>query len=105
MLMDAENLQVSLPLIGGIAALAAGFMLWTVTRFLGLRRYKAKTGEEEMRGSEATVLENFKGNGHVRMRGERWNARSDRPLRKGQSVRVVAIDGLTVVVEPLDKDD
>ncbi|WP_163558706.1 nodulation protein NfeD [Halomonas sp. NO4] len=101
-LMDADNLSISLPLIGGVALLAAVLMLWVMTRFLGLRRRPAKTGQEELQGSEATVLEDFETEGHVRLRGERWNARSSRPLRKGESVRVVGIDGLTVDVEPLE---
>lgn len=104
-LMDADNLSISLPMIGGIALLAAVLMLWVMTRFLGLRRRPARTGQEELRGSEATVLEDFDTEGHVRLHGERWNARSARPLYKGQVVRVVGIDGLTVDVEPLDESD
>ncbi|WP_290797157.1 NfeD family protein, partial [Halomonas sp.] len=63
-----------------------------------------KGGEEELIGSEARVLEDFEGKGHVRLMGERWNARSDRPLIQGQRVRVARIDGLTVEVEPLEGD-
>ncbi|PMR72328.1 NfeD family protein [Halomonas heilongjiangensis] len=102
-LMDADNLTISLPMIGGIALLAAVFMLWTLTRFMGLRRRPAKTGQEELLGSEAKVLEDFDGSGHVRLMGERWNARSTAPLRKGQKVRVVRVEGLTIEVEPLEE--
>ncbi len=101
--MDAENLRISLPMIGGIALLSAGLMLWVVTRFIGLRRQPAKTGQDDMVGSEATAAEAFEEQGHVRLLGERWNARSSEPLRKGQVVRVMAVEGLTLVVEPLDK--
>ncbi|WP_299234981.1 nodulation protein NfeD [uncultured Halomonas sp.] len=100
-LMDADTLNISLPMIGGIALLAAGLMLWVVTRFLGLRRRPPRTGHEELVGSEALVLENFTGQGHVRLMGERWRARSPTPLARGQSVRVTAVDGLTLEVEPL----
>ncbi|MFB9145412.1 nodulation protein NfeD [Halomonas alkalicola] len=102
-LMDADNLSISLPMIGGIALLAAVLMLWVMTRFVSLRRRPAKGGQEELVGSEARVLEDFEGSGHVRLMGERWNARSDQPLVKGQRVRVAGIDGLTVEVEPLDE--
>ncbi|RTR07104.1 NfeD family protein [Halomonas nitroreducens] len=102
MLMDADTLNISLPLIGGIALVAAGLMLWVMTRFIGLRRRPARTGQEELLGNEAQVLEDFQGEGHVRLHGERWNARSRRPLSRGQVVRVVDIDGLTVEVEPED---
>ncbi|WP_243737284.1 NfeD family protein [Halomonas ventosae] len=102
MLMDADNLNISLPMIGGIALLAAGLMLWVMTRFIGLRRRTPRTGQEELVGSEASALEDFAGQGHVRLMGERWNARSTRPLSRGQAVRVTAVDGLTLEVEPLD---
>ncbi|MDR5858871.1 nodulation protein NfeD [Halomonas eurihalina] len=102
MLMDADTLNISLPLIGGVALVAAGLMLWVVTRFMGLRRRPARTGQEELLGSEARVLEGFQGEGHVRLHGERWNARSEVFLQPGQVVRVVDMDGLTVVVEPAD---
>ncbi|SEM06059.1 NfeD family protein [Halomonas caseinilytica] len=102
MLMDADTLNISLPLIGGVALVAAGLMLWVVTRFMGLRRRPARTGPEELLGSEARVLEGFRGEGHVRLHGERWNARSEVFLESGQVVRVVDMDGLTVVVEPTD---
>ncbi len=102
MLMDADNLNISLPMIGGIALLAAGLMLWVMTRFIGLRRRVPRTGQEELIGSEATALEDFAGQGHVRLMGERWNAHSTQPLAKGQALRVTAVDGLTLEVEPLD---
>ncbi|MFG6157417.1 nodulation protein NfeD [Halomonas sp. 1390] len=100
-LMDADTLNISLPMIGGIALLAAGLMLWVMTRFIGLRRRPPRTGQEELVGSEALVLEDFSGQGHVRLMGERWRARSPAPLARGQSVRVTAVDGLTLEVEPL----
>ncbi|HSH56926.1 MAG TPA: NfeD family protein, partial [Halomonas sp.] len=100
-LMDADTLNISLPMIGGIALLAAGLMLWVMTRFIGLRRRPPRTGQEELVGSEALVLEDFTDQGHVRLMGERWRARSLTPLARGQSVRVTAVDGLTLEVEPL----
>jgi membrane-bound serine protease (ClpP class) len=102
MLMDADNLRISLPLIGGIALVAAVFMLWTLTRFMGLRRRPARTGHEQLLGSQGRALERFEGRGHVRVMGERWNARSTSPLHKDQVVRVVEVDGLTLIVEPVD---
>ncbi|WP_445158267.1 NfeD family protein [Halomonas sp. E14] len=100
MLMDADNLTVSLPMIGGIALLSAGLMLWVITRLVRLRRRPARSGMEHLIGSQAVVLEDFPLRGHVRLGGERWNARSPVALRRGQTVRVAAVEGLTLVVEP-----
>ena len=39
--------------------------------------------------------------GRVSVRGELWRARCDVPARAGESVRIVGLDGLTLVVEPV----
>ncbi len=109
MLMDDRNLAVSLPLIGGVALIASGFMLWVMLRFLRLRRRPPRAGQRELVGAEATALDNFATRdprehtpvcGHVRLRGERWRARSQQPVHAGQQLRVTAVDGLTVEVVP-----
>ena len=101
-LMDADNLQVSLPLIGGVALIAAVFMLWTMTRFMGLRKTRVRTGQEELIGARAVALEDFEGAGRVRLHGESWKAHSPTPVSKGQTLTVTALDGLTVEVAPRD---
>jgi membrane-bound serine protease (ClpP class) len=50
--------------------------------------------------SVATVISWEEDAGRVRMRGTSWAARSDTALSRGQKVRVTAVDGLTVDVEP-----
>lgn len=104
-LMDAEHLSISLPMIGSVAGLAAILMLWVMTRFVGLRRAPVRTGQEELMQARATALEDFEGEGHVRLHGERWRAVSSGPVRRGQVLRVVRVDGLTVEVAPLDTAD
>lgn len=101
-LMDDRQMSVSLPLIGGVALVASGVMLWVAMRFLKLRRRRVRIGEEEMIGAQAIALNDFTGNGHVRFHGERWNARTSVPVKQGQRLTVVAIDGLTVEVQPAD---
>ncbi|MGM0824965.1 MAG: NfeD family protein [Pseudomonadota bacterium] len=98
MLMDAEYMAISLPLIGGVALISGGLMLWTLTRFATLRRRPAHTGIEEMIGASAVALEDFETNGHVRLHSERWNAVSDAPVKKGDELKVVRLEGLTVYV-------
>ncbi|WP_136069307.1 NfeD family protein [Modicisalibacter radicis] len=107
MLMDDRNLAVSLPLIGGVALVASGFMLWVMLRFMHLRRRTPRAGQRELIGAEATALDDFvpgefgeSAQGHVRLRGERWRARSEQPARAGQRLRVTALDGLTAEVAP-----
>lgn len=68
------------------------------------------SGAEEMVGSEGEAVNEFvaKGlqsdsffQGNVLIHGEHWQARSDVPLHKNQSVRVVEIHNLTLKVEPV----
>ncbi|MBR2515677.1 MAG: nodulation protein NfeD [Halomonas sp.] len=100
MLMDAEYLAISLPLIGGVALLSASLMLWTLTRFATLRRRPVHSGAEQLIGAHAVALDDFHTQGHVRLHGERWNAACDVPVKQGDPLKVVRLDGLTVHVTP-----
>ncbi len=84
-----------------MALIASALMLWVLLRFAGLRRRRARTGQEELIGHEAVALEDFSGSGHVRLMGERWNARASEPVSRGQTLRVTAVDGLILEVAPL----
>ncbi|MDF0751360.1 nodulation protein NfeD [Marinobacter sp. 71-i] len=103
-LMDGSHQEVSLPTIGGTALVVAGFTLWTVIRFIGLRRKHPVSGSEQILHETVTALDEFEEQdgdfrGHVQMSGERWNAISPRPVQTGDRLRVTAIEGLTVYVE------
>ncbi len=103
-LMDASNQAVSLPVIGGVGAIAAGFLLWAVTRLVSLRRKTPVYGVEHLGDEAAVATERFEAHagryrGHVRMSGERWRAVSDEPISDGESVHVVSADGLTLKVK------
>lgn len=97
-----EGYAVSLPLIGGFALLSAAFFMGVVTIALKVHRRKPVSGVEEMIGSVAEALEDFTGEGNVRAHGEVWLARSQVALQRGQQVRVIALDGLTLTVEPIN---
>jgi membrane-bound serine protease (ClpP class) len=104
-LMDGSGQSVSLPAVAGVGALAAGFLLWAVTRLVSLRRRTPVYGAEHMTEEPAVALETFAAgagryHGHVRMNGERWRAVSDTPVQDGAQLQVLAMDGLTVHVAP-----
>jgi membrane-bound serine protease (ClpP class) len=104
-LMDGSHRDISLPTIGGTAAVAAGFTLWTVVKFVGLRKRHPVSGLEQATHEHAVALDEFveregRYRGHVRLTGERWNAVSDSPVHEGQSLRVTNVEGLTAEVAP-----
>jgi membrane-bound serine protease (ClpP class) len=102
MLMDssAPGYDVSLALIAGLALSSALFFIFIVGMALKARRRPVVSGAEEMLGASGIAHEDFSGPGHVLVHGEIWQAESEQPLNKGQTVRVTARDGLTLHVEP-----
>jgi membrane-bound serine protease (ClpP class) len=61
-----------------------------------LRRYRVQTGAEGLVGKRGQVI----GPGRIRVHGEIWTASGASPLEPGDQVRVAAVDGLTLRVEP-----
>ena len=81
-----------------VAAIIEVAEVWFWIRFL--RRYRVTTGAEGLVGEGAEVVEALAPTGRVRVRGELWAARSKQPALAGRRVRITAVDGLTLEVEP-----
>ena len=97
--IEAPGYGISWQLIGGVALAAASMLLLLMTMFARSRQRPVTTGQEEMLGSRARVVEWHGGQGRVRTHGEIWHARGPAALQPGQEVRVIGIDGLTLEVE------
>ena len=106
LLFDREsgNLAVSMPLIIAVSVLSAGFFLIVIRALHTARLRPVVTGAEELIGSTGQVIADFSGTGTIYIHGEQWNARSDTPMRSGDSARVISRDGLILQVEPLPED-
>jgi membrane-bound serine protease (ClpP class) len=102
MLLDTDVPGYGIPwyLVGSIAAVAAGFLLVTMTMLVRLRRRAVVSGVEQMLDSTGSVVDWEDGRGRVRVQGEIWQARAAGPVGPGARVRVKSIEGLTLVVEP-----
>jgi membrane-bound serine protease (ClpP class) len=84
-------------------ALALPFSLITVLLLslaIRARRNKVATGSEGMIGETGTAFTALAPEGKVFVHGEYWNAVSPVPVAAGASIRVKAIDGLVLTVEP-----
>ena len=88
----------------GVIALAVGAVVevgeavfWT--RYL--RRIRVRTGAEGLIGERAEAIEPCDPRGRVKLLGEIWRADCVEGAGVGESVEVVAIDGLTLSVKPL----
>jgi membrane-bound serine protease (ClpP class) len=61
------------------------------------------SGREQLVGERGRALEDFNETGEVFVHSERWKAVSMGPVLEGQPVEVVAVNGLTLRVRPLDE--
>ena len=66
------------------------------------KRKRARVGVEAMIGERAEVVAACRPSGRVRIAGELWQARCRDGADPGEQVRVLALEGLTLVVEPED---
>ncbi|MBI3570543.1 MAG: nodulation protein NfeD [Gammaproteobacteria bacterium] len=101
---DVEGYAVAWPLIAAVAAVSAAFFFAVVAMALKARKRRVVSGQEEMIGALGEALENFKGAGRVRVHSEEWQARSAAALKRGQKVKVVGMEGLTLQVEPYSSE-
>lgn len=101
-LMDKNvpGYEISTSLIGAIATAGAAALLGTIWLAVKARNRPVVTGAEELTRELASALEDFDAEGAVRIRGERWRAHSDVPVRKGEKLRVKRVEGLLLHVEP-----
>ena len=87
-----------LPSPWGIVAVIAGGVI-DIGESLALlkwsKRRRSSVGVETLVGKRAVVLTPTQ----VRVEGEIWEARSERPLTPGEEVVVHGVEGLTLVVE------
>lgn len=95
---------VSRSLVGMISVVTSSLLMMFLIWIRRLHSMPVLAGAEEMVNSVATVMSWDGSSGRVRMRGTSWAARGTQGLSRGQKVRIVAVDGLTVDVEPDDED-
>jgi membrane-bound serine protease (ClpP class) len=99
---DVQGFEISIGVI-------AGFTVASLIIVIGIAAMAARAwkrprlgGAEQMINAEAQADEDFSGHGHVRYAGERWRAECSQAVSKGQRVRIVSKDGLTLQVEPYE---
>jgi membrane-bound serine protease (ClpP class) len=65
------------------------------------KRWRPKTGAEAMIGKAAVVVQSCRPAGQARVDGELWEATCAAGADAGETVRIMAVDRLTLVVEPV----
>jgi membrane-bound serine protease (ClpP class) len=97
---DIPGFQLYLSVILSFAVLSAIVLVLFVALALKSFRLPRVSGQEGLIGSFGTAMGSFDSEGRILVQGESWKAHSARPVTAGQSVRITAVDGLVVHVEP-----
>lgn len=97
---DVPGFEISYWTIGAMTGLS--LLLLAVVLRLAARSFRRPvvSGREELIGSSGEVRRWKNTRGRVHAHGEIWQARASGPLTPGQKVRITALDGLTLTVEP-----
>jgi len=85
-----------------IEAIVGGIVLFLVRLAVGAQRHRAVTGDAGMLDEVGRALTSFERGsvGQVQAHGEIWTAKADVPIHAGDPVRVVAVKGLMLTVDP-----
>jgi membrane-bound serine protease (ClpP class) len=86
----------AIALVGGTATLETAqniYWLWYS------QRRRAQVGAETLLGQVVEVAEDCRPYGQVRVQGELWRAHCEEGASRGERVRIVGRDGLTLEVE------
>ena len=101
-LMDSGIPGFGIPIAFLVAlAIISALTLVTIGGFaMRARNRRVVSGREELIGVEGVVTNVGEGGAYAHLHGESWHVVSDVELQPGRHVRVTAIDGLVLKVEP-----
>jgi membrane-bound serine protease (ClpP class) len=101
-----HDLPVAAIIVAGV--ILAGFVVFASRKALAAHRDEPiRTGSEELVGSVGEVRMPLDPEGQIFIQGALWKARAAAPeqIGLGNRVRVKAVDGLTLEVEPVADQD
>lgn len=96
-----ETMRLYILLSGVFIASLFSIIVYKVAR---IQLKKPVTGPEKLIGAEGIAVTDIDPLGEVRVLGEYWRARAkDENIRKGEKVRVVSREGLTLIVQKVEE--
>ena len=94
-------LQISWKVIIPSVLAAAIFFVFAIGMALKAQRRKPTTGMKGIVGEVGVARTSISGTGKIFVHGEIWNATSQEVIKKGERVKVVGIEGLTLEVKKI----
>lgn len=101
MLIDSPipAMRISWAVIIPVVAASSLLFIITVTVAFRAQRSKVDTGREGLVGLVGEARTDIRDKGQIFVRGEYWNAWSDEPIAKGETVTVISVEGLRLKVK------
>ena len=84
--------------------LVSGFFIVVSWMAIKAQLRKPFNGAEAMIGTEAETLTDIANEGKVFLQGQYWTATSEKPIKKGAKVKIVRVEGLSLIVEEIKKE-
>ncbi|WP_457644574.1 NfeD family protein [Persephonella sp.] len=99
---DSPYGDISLKIIVPVVAFSALFFFTVAYLGLKAQRRRTATGVEGMIGVIGKAETDIDPEGKVFVSGELWNAFSESPIKKGEKIKVVSVEGLRLKVERVE---
>lgn len=101
MLFDSPDpaLRVSWQVMIPVLAIICLFFISIIALVLKAQMRRRHTGKEGMVGEIGKAVTDIHETGKVFIKGEYWNASSEKPVEKGKDIKVIRVEGLKLKVE------
>lgn len=105
-LIDTDQPAYGIDLSVIITFTVMSVLLLVTVLWLALKSTRSQivSGMEALIGSEAVAINDFEHKGSVIMHGEHWQAVTNTPVKKQQTLKVTGLKNLILSVEPLDTE-
>jgi membrane-bound serine protease (ClpP class) len=103
MLIDTDVAGFGVPwtLIATLAVITAGFVVTVAQMAVRARRRPVVSGVSSLVGADGEMLDDAPDTGWANIRGETWQVKTAARVSRGQKVRVVGVDGVSLRVAPV----
>lgn len=96
--------QIPLTSIITVLVVLLLFIFVVIRAVIKVHTQKAVTGIEGMIGEKGVATRDFDGKGTIEIHGELWTAISDEPVQKGDTVKIVKMEGMVLHVKKIQLD-
>jgi membrane-bound serine protease (ClpP class) len=95
-------LRVSWSVMIPVLTIICLFFAGVIALVLKAQMRRRRTGKEGMAGEEGKALTDIYETGTALIKGEYWNASSDKRIEAGRGVRVIKVEGIKIKVEEIE---